>query len=144
MEGPDMAKIHIVAQIYGYAVCLVTVLTFLFSVPSLLESAIDLTDIQHSKNYNEKYSSFDSYKVNVIRDMTSSYECDQEIKAKNVKLPDDQTLSRMYESEKEGSYRNALHRTKRTMIEKAFFMLLSALLFLFHWKWVRKYSSSTE
>jgi hypothetical protein len=127
-----MAKIHIIAQIYGYAVCLVTVLAFLFSVPSLLESVIDLTDIQHSKNYSEKYSSFESYKVNVIRDMTTSYECDQEIKAKNVNLPDDQTLLKMYESEKEGSYRNSLHSTKRTVIEKSFFILLSVLLFIFH------------
>jgi hypothetical protein len=139
-----MAKIHIVAQIYGYAVCLVTVLTILFSVPSLLESAIDLTDIQHSKNYSEKYSSFESYKVNVIRDMTTSYECDQELKAKNVKLPDDQILLKMYESEKDGSYRNALHRTRRTVIEKGFFILISALLFIFHWKWVRKFTASTE
>lgn len=139
-----MAKIHIVAQIYGYAVCLVTVLTFLFSVPSLLESSIDLTDIQHSKNYNSNYSSFESYKVHVIKDMTTSYECDQEIKAKAAKLPDDQTLMRMYESEKDDSYKNAFHRTKRTLIEKVFFMLLSALLFIFHWKWVRKFTIAPE
>lgn len=139
-----MAKIHVVAQIYGYAVCLVTVLTFLFSVPPLLESAIDLADIPNSRGGDLSYSSFDRYKVNFLLHMSESSEVEGGKNDKTVKPPDDQTLMRMYESERTDSYKNVLHRARRTVIQKSFFMLLSVLLFAFHWRWVRKFSTSSE
>ena len=43
-----MEKSFRVAQIYGYLVCLVAVITFLISITQLVNSMIDLTDPIHA------------------------------------------------------------------------------------------------
>ena len=43
-----MEKPKLVAQIYGYLVCLVTVITLLISITSLINSVIDMGDPLHA------------------------------------------------------------------------------------------------
>ena len=71
-----MEKQNRVAQIYGYAVCLVTVVTFLISLSSLVDAVFSLSaPLRAGGRYGpvERFSgpldlaSFEGYKMSVLR-----------------------------------------------------------------------------
>jgi hypothetical protein len=84
------------AQIYGYAVCLVAVVTFLIAITSVVNALIDLNDPLHS-GWNPQGSpslaSFENYKMDVLK---SSGKGD----ANADYLPSQETLQVMYETAK--------------------------------------------
>ncbi|MRR09164.1 hypothetical protein EG831_03570 [bacterium] len=137
-----MSKQHVLSQVYGYAACLVTLLTFVFSIPSFVESLFDLSDITHSSDYSSKYVSFENYRSSYIATQKEVCSCEQEGKDKvKVTLPEDQTLQRMYETEKADEIARTLFQTRRRFFMRLIMIAVSTILFVFHWRWVRKFSS---
>ena len=137
-----MAKSHkIGAQIYGYSVCLVTVITVLISVTSLMNAMIDLNDPLHS-GWNPQGSpslaSFANYKMDVLRsspkgvDNTATY------------LPSDQTLQAMYEAAKSDKIQTVRHQANRSFIIGGALIFICGILFVTHWQWMRKSSGEVD
>ena len=62
-----MEKSNKIVQIYGYLVCLVSIITLITSIPTLVVSIIDMSDPLHTgSSYNEtKLTSFENYKMNL-------------------------------------------------------------------------------
>lgn len=138
-----MSKQHILSQIYGYTICLVTLLTFVFSIPSFVESLFDLSDITHSSSYSTKFISFQNYRSDYITAQKEGCTCEQGSKDKiKVNMPDEKSLQEMYETEKADELARTSFQTKRRFYMRLILMIVAAILFFFHWKWVRKFSTA--
>ena len=130
-----MEKQSKIPMIYGYAVCLVTIITVIISVAAFVNAVIDLGDpLYAERDYNKTPSlaSFDNYKMDI-------YSSSDKEKAF---LPDDQTLRAMYEAEKADKIHSVKHRSNRTMMVNGLLIILCIVFFTFHWRWMRKLSKS--
>lgn len=128
-----MEKQNKIQMLYGYSVCLVAVITLLICVTSLVNALIDLGDPLHAERDYQKMpslASFENYKMDIL---TSS---DKEL----TFSPDDQTLRAMYESAKADKIQSVKHRTNRDMIVNGLLIILCIVLFIAHWRWMRKLS----
>lgn len=121
--------------IYGYAVCLVAVITFIISVADMVNAVTDLGDpLYAERDYNKSPSlaSFDNYKMDIL---TSSD------KEQNF-TPDDETLKSMYESAKDDKIRSVKHRANRKVMVSSLLLIICIGLFTTHWMWMRKLNKS--
>jgi hypothetical protein len=140
-----MSKQNIISQIYGYAICLVTILIIIFSIPSLVDSVIDLSNLSVSSNLGTRYLSFESYKNQFINDQKDLCSCDVENKGKTVyKLPSDSTLQKLYNEEKISQIHEKQFKMNKNIISKILWIIVCSILFLFHWRWVRKFAVKVE
>lgn len=130
-----MEKQHRIAQIYGYAVCLVTVITFLISVASLVNAIIDRAEPLYAGRFlpsSPSLASFENYKIDVLK---SSQEGP-------AYVPDDQTLHKTYEATKADKIQFVQHRTRRSIIVNSLLIALCVGFFGTHWRWMTKLSRS--
>lgn len=123
-------------QIYGYAVCLVAVLTFIFGAGDLVRGILDLRELPYSEVYEEGPSlvSLGAYRVDVL----SRLEFRDQAGAVESLLPADSDFPQMFERER--LYRLALsHQRNRTRVMVNLTLLGVALvLFISHWTWLRR------
>lgn len=126
------------AQVYGYIVCLVAVITFIICLANIIPAIIDLGDPLHSgpvwnTQNAPSLASYENYKMDILKSTIKE-------KAETAQsfIPDDQTLRVMYESAKEDRIQTALHQSKRTIIVSGLITLVSIVLFISHWIWVRR------
>jgi hypothetical protein len=133
-----MEKPHRMAQIYGYIVCLVAVITFIICLANFIPAIMDLGDPLHAGSMfgmqnSPSLASYENYKMDILK--SSSKEGEQSTQAY---VPDDQTLRTMYEAAKEDRIQTSRHQSTRTIVVSSIVMLLSIALFLSHWMWMRK------
>ena len=124
------------AQIYGYTVCLVAVITFLISITSLVNAVIDLGDPLHAgwtRSGSPSLASFENYKMDILK---SSQKGDESAKASYV--PDDQTLRAMYEAAKTDKIQSVKHHANQSVIIGILLIVICIVLFVTHWHWMRK------
>jgi hypothetical protein len=134
-----------IAQAYGYAVCFITVIVILISIKSVVDAVVDLTDpiSAESGGYGRSgrsLSSFELYKLDSRRDRDPRAPVAGPVQPVNAK-PDtlsDTELRRLYEAEREQAIRNVKFRAMRTLIGSALLMIVSIVLFLVHWRWLRE------
>ena len=139
MEKPTRT----VALIYGYAVCLVALITLLISVPNMVNSIIDLSDPLHGGGYysQEKQpslASYENYKMDVLSAPQESGRANQA-----AYVPDDTTLRAMYEAARADRIAAATHIARRTIIVFGLLTVIAILIFLFHFRWLRSLSKAT-
>lgn len=126
-----MEKQQRIHQIYGYAVCLVAVITLLISATSLINAVIDLGDPLHaerSRAGSPSLASFENYKMDILRSLPEELSY----------VPDDQSLHNMYEAAKGERIQSVEHRARRTIIVSSLLIVGCVLLFVTHWRWMRK------
>jgi hypothetical protein len=133
-----MEKPHRMAQIYGYIVCLVAVITFIICLANIIPSIIDLGDPLHSGSvFNAQnapsLASFENYKMDILK--SGSKEGQQNTQAY---VPDDKTIQAMYEAAKSDKIQTARHQSIRTIIVSSIIILVSIALFISHWMWMKK------
>ena len=112
---------RIVAQVYGYALCLVAVITFLISITALATAIIDLGDPMHSgytPQGSPSLASFENYKLDVLRSSQKGTET-----VAQSYLPTEQTLRSMYEAARNDRVQSSTHQSNKTI-------LISCLLLL--------------
>jgi len=131
MEKEKSQKIQMV---YGYAVCLVAVITFLISITSMVSSLMDLTDpINAYRTYGKdapSLASYENYKIDIIRSIDPGHE---------IEL-DDATLMLMYEAAQQDAISKVKHNAYRSVIVSSLVLLICIILFTTHWIWMRKLS----
>jgi len=131
-----------IAQVYGYAVCFITVIVILISIKSVVDAVIDLTDpiAAESGGYGRSgrsLSSFELYKLDARRDPRAPVpEPVASVNAKPDSLSDNQ-LRRLYEAEREQAIRNVKFRATRTLVGSVLLMIVSIILFMVHWRMLR-------
>jgi hypothetical protein len=123
-----MEKKTKIPQVYGYAVCIVAIITVLISVTTLINSVIDASDPLYAWGDNQRLSSFENFKVDALKSGKdeASY------------VPNDETLRVMYEDAKNHKIRRVKHQTTKSMIVSSILIVISVTLFIIHWRWMRK------
>ena len=119
-------------QIYGYAVCLVTVITFLIAVAGIIFAVMDLGDPLYAGNNHNRASiaSFENYKMDMMKSQAEN----------ETWVPDDATLKAMYEAEKDDRIRRVKHDSFRNLYINGALIFICIILFLTHWRWMRRVS----
>jgi hypothetical protein len=133
-----MEKQQRIAQLYGYAVCLVAVITFLISTASVVGAIFDLSDPLHATGFGfgvrePSLASFENYKVDVLK----STQQEKQLSAPAY-VPDDQTLHAMYEAAKTERIQTVSLRARRTITVSSLLILVCIALFTTHWTWLRR------
>jgi hypothetical protein len=126
-----MEKQNKAPLIYGYAVCLVTVITFIICVAGMVNAIIDLGDPLHAERDFSKspsLASFENYKMDLL---TSS---EKELSF----VPDDETLKAMYESAKDDKLQGVKHRAIRNIMVNGLLIVICIIIFWTHWRWMQK------
>ena len=116
------------AQIYGYIVCLVAVITLIICLSVIIPAIIDLGDPLHSGSVfspqgTPSLASFENYKMDMLK--SSKKEGEQDAQGY---VPDDNTLRSMYEAAKADKIQTARHQSMRSIIVSSIIMLVSSLL----------------
>ncbi len=126
-----MEKRNRITQVYGYSVCLVTVITLLICLAALVSSLFDLSDPFRSRSpYRQSGPSLASLE---------NYKMDLQISLKEgQQLPDDQTLKSMYEAARTDIIQNVSFRARRDIVVDCLLIFVCIILFLTHWIWMRK------
>jgi NADH:ubiquinone oxidoreductase subunit 3 (subunit A) len=127
MEG----RTNRIQQLYGYAVCLIAVITFLIAASSLVNAVFDR---MRPDAYEWGSSSFESYK----REQQSQVAATREKTGEAVPLPSDSTLRREFESSRVERKANAEWRANKSMVTSSLMIVFAILLFLTHWRWVHR------
>ena len=130
-----MEKPQRMAQIYGYLVCLVAIITVLICVSTFVSAIMDLGDPLHAGWWapSQSLASFDNYKMDILKSVPKEGEA-----AKTAYIPDDHTLRAMYEAAKSDKIQSVRHESNRTIVIDIILFVICILLFVTHWRWVRK------
>lgn len=129
-----MEKKRKVIQVYAIIVSIVAIITFIICMSILVSSIIDRSDPFTSGSSRVDLSSFENYKMEVMK----SIEKDQ------AYIPDDQAIKQMYEAAKDQKINKTLHRTKRDIIVNGLLIVFCIILFFTHWWMIKKYDKDEE
>lgn len=131
-----------VGELYGYAVCLLAIVTFLVASAELVDGVLDLREPPYTTSYREGPSlvTLESYRL----DLLDRAEPRDSAVAAAASLPPDSTLQRMFERER--LYRLAVsHQTSRkTIVVNLVLQVLALGLFTSHWIWLRRRERSAR
>lgn len=132
-----------IAQVYGYAVCFITVIVILISIKSVVDAVIDLTDPirADSGGYGRSgrsLSSFELYKMDARREPMRPVP--QAITPVNPRADtlSDADLHRLYDAERQQAIDNVRFRAMRTLVGSGLLIVVALVLFLVHWRWLRE------
>jgi hypothetical protein len=136
MEKPQ----KLAAQIYGYTICLVAVITLLITITTLVNALFDLQDPLHVEGYrfqgSQSLASFENYKMDVLK---SAPRRDREGAAENTAyVPDDKTLNAMYEAAKADKIQSVKHSGHQQITISVLLIVICSILFITNWTWMKK------
>ena len=133
-----------IAQVYGYSVCFITVIMILISIKSVVDATIDLSDPIRADaggygRTGRSLSSFELYKLDSRRDPRSPVP----VGVAPAKVAPEDSLSdadlrRLYEAEREQAIGNVRFRAMRSLIGSGLLIVVSVILFVVHWRWLRE------
>lgn len=135
-----------IAQTYGYAVCFIAVIVILISIKSVVNAAIDLSDPIRAENggygrSGRPLSSFEIYKLEARREPNPRGTVPTPVGAAQPARADslsDADLRKMYDAEREQVIGNVKFRSIRTLVGSLLLIVVAAVLFVIHWRWLRQ------
>jgi hypothetical protein len=138
-----------IAQAYGYAVCFITVIVMLIALKQVVDAAIDLSDPirAESSRTGRTLTNFEVYKVESRRQAIARAEVGPTpatvapAKRAADTTSSDAELRRLYDAERETAIGNARFRATRSLVGNLLLILLAAVLFAIHWRWLRQRDS---
>ena len=135
MERPNR-----VAQLYGYAVCLIAVIVFLISANSFVEQVFTLSNPPRAQSdrfgMEPAVSSFEAYRATLNRFPVPT---PQSGPAQPVS---DSVLRTRYEALRADRIEQARFEAKRGLTTSGLLIILCIALFALHWRWLRSRDAS--
>jgi len=133
-----------IAQVYGYAVCFITVIVMLIAIKQVVDAAFDLSDPiradggGYGRN-GRTLTNFELYKIDARRqpEMRGGPVAVGQSRAAGDTLTDAQ-LRQLYEAEREQTIGNAHFRAVRSLVGNLLLIVLAAVLFGIHWRWLKR------
>jgi len=132
-----------ISQVYGYAVCLITVITMLIAIKQVVDAAFDLSDPIRADGggygrTGRPITNFELYKMEA-RQQASMGNRPQPVAVKPSadSALSDADLKRMYDAEREAAIGNARFRAIRSLVGNLLLIVLAGALFGIHWRWLR-------
>jgi len=138
-----------IAQVYGYAVCFITVIVMLFSIKGIVDALIDLSDPIRAEaggygRMGRPLTNFEIYKMAARREpnprmgpMPATASAPAPDKAASDTLTDAE-LRKMYDAEREDAIASAKFRATRSLVGNGLLIILAAVLFVVHWRWLKQ------
>jgi hypothetical protein len=131
-----------IAQVYGYAVCLITVIVMLISIRGVVDSLIDLSDPirAESGGYGRlggPLGNFELYKLEVRRQPRGPTRVGPASSGPDIDTMSDAELKRLFDAEREQAIANVHFRATRSLIGNLLLIVLASVLFVVHWRWLR-------
>jgi hypothetical protein len=140
VQGGNVENSGRVAQLYGYTVCLVAVVTFLISVSSIIGAVFDLASPLEADRqfFDASLTSLEAYKATYQRASEIRFRADQ---TKPDTFPEP-VLRARYEALRADQIARVHFQGVRSLTTSSVMLLLSVVLFGVHWRWLRKRSAA--
>ena len=140
------------AQVYGYAVCFITVIVMLIAIKQVVDAAFDLTNPIRAENggfgrMGRTITSFDLYKADAknqrgMNAPNAPAKVDQGTQAGNSRAAadtlSDAELRRLYDAERQEVTENVRFRAIRSLVGNLLLMAVAGALFVIHWRWLKR------
>ena len=134
MAVPKVSRGTHVAQWYGYAVCLVAVITILISLNGVVDNAFVLSDPLHSAGgYEPVLTSFEAYQATQDRRSESRTGAD----TLTPKISD-ADLHRRYDALRAERIAARRFEATKSLVTSAVLLMFAAFLFVWHWAWLTR------
>jgi hypothetical protein len=133
-----------IAQTYGYAVCLITVVVMLVGIKQVIDAAFDLSDPIRAEggrygSMGGPLTSFEVYKVSARRQIVMrQYGGPAGVTQPPADTLSDAEMRRLYDAEREAAIGNVHFRASRSLVGNLLLIVLAAVLFVVHWRWLKK------
>jgi hypothetical protein len=128
-----------IAQIYGYAVCLICVIVILISTKTVIDAGFDYANPLSAGPVYGMFgpaSSFDAYRVQARQQAVRGP--DGRISAGADTSLSEADLRRMFERERAEQAASAKYRALRSLVSGIVFLILATAMFILHWRWIRR------
>lgn len=134
-----MERSNKIAQAYGYAVCFIAVVTLLISSKGIIDASFDLSAPLRADRYMSglNLTSFEAYK----RDRLERRDRPAPEAAAPQRTWTDEELRTMFEDERTNHTESVRFRALRSLVSNVLLVAIASLLFLTHWRWLRRESS---
>ena len=129
-----MERPRLVPQLYGYAVCLVGVITILIATGSVVDGLFDATNPEMSREVDSQLRTFETYKETRIERTARRFPQGAAIE---TTLPADDVLRRSYEDERRHAVARARYQGTRKIVTSILVLVVAAGFFAAHWRWLR-------
>ena len=131
-----------IAQAYGYSVCLITVVVMLISIKGTIDAAFDLSNPLRAEGgygrFGGPLTSFELYKMQARGQIPSErYPGPAGPKQAGADSLTDAQLKQLFDAEREAQIGSAKFRATRNLVSGVLFIILAAVLFLIHWRWLK-------
>jgi hypothetical protein len=131
-----MERPRLVPQIYGYAVCLVCVITILIASSALINAAFDAAAPEMSREISMGMP-FDAYRT------TRPMAAPGETATVAEQLPDSVWRQR-YEEDRRQRTRAVRYHGIRTVVSSTLLLLIATGFFGAHWRWLRRMNRTED
>ena len=134
-----------IAQVYGYAVCLITVVVMLIAIKKVVDAAFDLSDPIRAEGggygrMGRTLTNFELYKMDARRQ--PDFRGGPMTTAPAVRPPadtlSDAELRTLYDAERDQAIGNARFRAIRSLVGNLLLIALAGVLFGIHWRWLKE------
>lgn len=127
------------ANAYGYLVCLIAVVTSLFTLNSLVRNAFDYANPAMSREVSGEFgASLEGCKQRYPERFARPRQPSEPAAA----LPPDSVIQRFCTQERQARIESVRYGAMRSMVTSALLLLVALGLFLVHWRWLRARSSA--
>lgn len=133
-----------IAQVYGYAVCFITVIMMLIAIKGTVDAAFDLSDPIRAESggygrLGRPLTNFELYKLEARRQPEMRGGPIPVGAARPVAdMLSDVELRKLYDAEREQAIGNAKFRAIRNLVGNLLLITLAATLFAIHWRWLKR------
>jgi hypothetical protein len=140
VQGGVVERPERVPQLYGYTVCLVTLIWAIVSTVAIIEASLTLNAPLYRNDrmygpFEPSVSSFESFRTTY--DMSRRMMTRDPDAAKLDTIPEPE-LRRRYDALRADRMERNTVEARRSLITSALSLLIAATLFAFHWRWLRR------
>ena len=143
IQGGTVERPERVPQLYGYTVCLVTLIWALTSAISVVENLQTLMNPAYSRqnDYGMEPSITSLEAFRLTYDRARRFSSADPAAAKLDTVPEGE-LRKRYETYRADRIASTEVRARQSLVKDVFALLLSGALFIFHWRWLRRQPAS--
>jgi hypothetical protein len=136
-----MERTNRIAQIYGYAVCLVAIITILISITQIVNAAFNLSSPLRAEGYGRggPLTSYTAYRREQLQRSSAPERARAGVTVRDsAGVPSDAEIRQMFEDERLEQIGNVRFRAMRTLVTSTLLIIIASGLFFMHWRWLRR------
>lgn len=142
-QGGIVERPERVPQLYGYTVCLLALAIAIVSITGIVGSVFDLATPTVTNDsefgFEPSISSFEAYRATYDRDRRMTAIGGAPVAADTTP---ERILRQRYEALRSDRVERVIVRAHRALLTSSLWLLLAIVLFVFHWRWVRRLGGS--